>query len=517
MNELEMKLARRRSLNGDDATASVISSSKTVVVRDVVLIEGRRVVEESEVEDEEQEQDDEEQHPPPTGSASSPHPHTYPKMKGGIIGTDLSGSTLPSPLPVPVPVPVPLLAAESVENGNRLMTFPIDHLTRIYTSTSTLDSNFVRVHLNTSSTVSVVEGTLVSINELSLHTILLQEQEKETGQEKEDKHSTSASSYVSTSTSAFTFLKSMDVRNITVSVPVTSSADKEKGKAQGQGDNHSNISSTSSSSGTRNCDDMWEQQQQQQQCQWDQQEQLQLVYIHLPDEQPLHITVAPVCLDTSSKHCLGLKVIDIPIYARVPLHTGTGTKTGLQLEDVLISICGRDLCAMSCAIAVSAVRGTLDRRVTVIRKIGLDLRTGAGSAGAEGKIRSVKENLKSHSSSSSNSNINIISNSSILSSVSNKRSSSDAHEDECTISTSEKYHALKRRLVTRSNTRSIYAAGCEVPVDYTRQRPPTMIYNILPMRPGSRASIGISLGDDPYVSTMHHMRTRMRVSAQTDL
>ena len=68
------------------------------------------------------------------------------------------------------------------------------------------------------------------------------------------------------------------------------------------------------------------------------------------------------------------------------------------------------------------------------------------------------------------------------------------------------------KVVQRGSSSSLYAAGQRVAVDYTRQRPPTMMAHIYPPRPLHSRVGPLGLSRDPYVQSLKHMNKRAHSS-----
>jgi hypothetical protein len=278
----------------------------------------------------------------------------------------------------------------------------------------------------------------------------------------------------------------------------------------------------------------------------------ELVFVQVPDAQSLGIVVSPVLASSSSSSraaCGGLRVIEITTAAvsapaaqldntsdAAPVIAAMApppppSPSSFRLNDVIVSVNGRDLCVEPSSGALTALRGSLGRRITVERQaikgsleqncaakegeqchksasarkvaagdvcaepaIGVDENLPESSCGEEEKQEKEKEKEKKVE-------------------VEDEDEGEEEGEYDCippAVSAGDSYHALKRRVVARYASRPLYAAGNRVPVDRTRQRPPTMLAEIYPTRPG--ASV-LPLSDDPFVSTMRRMRRRLQASS----
>jgi len=241
----------------------------------------------------------------------------------------------------------------------------------------------------------------------------------------------------------------------------------------------------------------------------------EVIILSIPDQQRLGVVVAPLNIEAHFS-CGGLYVLEVPDPVK--------NVAGLHVHDVLIAVNGTDLTTMSRGSAAEFLRRATARTLTVVRRptraprvqvptieVGV-ADNGASSVGAglwgveeeEGKGGKTNENTCNNK------------NSSRLSKRPFLSADDEGDKDGDRNTTSSPWKALKKRLVTRSSSRPLYAAGHEVLVDKTRVTNPTMIdeISLYPVSGrGSGSVFGKAVGADPYVDTLKNMTRRARTSA----
>jgi len=221
----------------------------------------------------------------------------------------------------------------------------------------------------------------------------------------------------------------------------------------------------------------------------------EVLYVSVASGRSLGVSVTAA--DVHPQRCGGLRVIGLP----APSSNIPPGGAGFQLHDLLLSANDTPLTGLSPAAAVGVVRalgeGGGGRRFTVLRRgpnnvsvSGAEEQAAAAAgAGADAGADAVasdsdKENVGGLTVSTSvNAGAGVG-----KSHGGKKRHHSEQQHEEEEVSWTESegreaFHAMKKRVVQRASSAPLYAAGARVAVDYSRQRPPTMMGDFCPSYP----------------------------------
>jgi hypothetical protein len=211
----------------------------------------------------------------------------------------------------------------------------------------------------------------------------------------------------------------------------------------------------------------------------------ELLSVSMQDRAPLGVTV--VAADVNPINCGGLRVSAIP----APSCNEPPIGLGLKLRDVIIRVNDIMLTTLSPSDAAAIVRNSSNRKLFILRHSD---KVDESSDGNGERDFAATDNIENNINQSS-------------SKIKKRKGSYLCDVDEwSTSSASNEIHGIKKRMITRSRTRTLYAAGEKVTVDYTRQRPPTLMADeLLPGRV-------CTLDEGAYVQAAKRMKGRFTAS-----
>ena len=221
-----------------------------------------------------------------------------------------------------------------------------------------------------------------------------------------------------------------------------------------------------------------------------------LVFASVPKGIPLGVSVAPLHVNVDA--CGGLYVMQV----EQSLQTSMAS---FEKGDILVSVNGMSITSMSTSQARQYLDPQLSRRVTLVRKQAVSaaslgsLDTAIQETVSMSSSTPTDQQSKENLSNAARPDANVNDNGKHKRRLTDDNNSEDVEKIE---GTSIAWHAMKKRLASRS-LGGLYALGYPVAVDRTRQCPPTLMadeYEVIMRGSRSRA--------DPLLSTLHNMRRR---------